>query len=157
MSKQEVSYRGIARNVHWHDSPTRYKVLSFRVEVLDKDGNSDKHIPVELDLMDVVDILVDSDEVEITGTMGENGIFLPNLIRNVRTGATIESRRKRKTAKYLLSLLLPFVLGVAGLILSRGSSRGGAAGGLITGAIIGCGLCIVLWILMAVFDSRRKA
>ena len=59
--------------------------------------------------------------------------------------------------KYLIALTLPFVLGGAGFFMSLGRSPGGGFGGLVTGFIAGCFLCIMSWLIMAVFDHRRRA
>lgn len=155
MTSPALCFRGTVRNIHWHDSPTRSKVLSFRVEVLDDDGNVDRHVPVEAAFVDVVDILVDGDEVEVTGVLRSNGTLRPSLISNTRTGATIDAGQPSRRAKYIVALMLPFILGGAGLVLSLGR-RGGGLGGLVGGFIAGCALCLVLWVVMAVVDSRRN-
>jgi hypothetical protein len=156
MAVQETICRGTVRNLRWHDSPTRSKVLSFRVEVIDDRGDVERHLPVEVDFIDVMDILVDGDEVEVTGELRENGILRPTFLKNLGTGATIDTGRPTGRMKYLVALALPFLLGAAGLVLSLGRSRGAGFGGLVEGFIVGCFLCIISWLIMAVIDHKRR-
>ena len=156
MASSQMHCRGIARNIHWHDSPTRSKVLSFRIEELDDSGNVARYVPVELSQLDVVDIIVDSDEVEVTGRMQKNGILAPELVRNVRTGAIIDASRPGGRMKYLIAFSLPFVFGLAGFLLSLGSRHAPGMSGLVDGFIAGGFICIAAWVAMAIIDSRRS-
>lgn len=145
MKSGESTSQGIVRNVQWREK-NGYTILTFRIELLDDEGNITSYVPIELRETMIQGSLVDGDEVNVRGTMNSQGILIPSQILNVRTNSYIT---KTGSNKGLVLFLLPFIFGIIGLFIHPFE-------GALIGFLVGCFCAVFLFIVLAVIYSFKR-
>jgi len=94
--KNFITVQGIARNVTWRDQDRDFgqlrtvnQVLSFTVEVVDRNGDIQRYVPVYLECHQIQGVLSNGDEVIVSGSIDKNRTLRPEEIENVTTDAKI--------------------------------------------------------------------
>lgn len=107
--ERENSFQGIARKVEWQ-TPSSLTVLKFRIEQVDQDGNIVRYLPVHFEGFKITGSLVDGDEVRVAGKLGEDGIYQPKKILNLKTNTFIQKKEIPKILQFLFLLIFGFII-----------------------------------------------
>jgi hypothetical protein len=141
---EEGVFRGIARNVEQRQE-NGFTVLTFRIEQIDKEGNISGYVQVELRDPRIKGTLVEGDEVEVVGEIGQDGLLIPTRILNLKTKAYIS--KSGSNIAFVL-FLVPFLTAVVGFLVTRWA---------IEGAIMGFlgGLFLAVFLFIVAAAARR--
>jgi hypothetical protein len=140
----ESVFRGIARNVEQR-LENGFTVLAFRIEQIDAEGNIIGYVQAELRDPRIKGTLVEGDEVEVIGEIGEDGLLKPEKILNLKTRAYIS---KSSTNTGFVLFLVPFITAIVGFLVTRWSFEGAIMGFL-------GGLFLTVFLFIIVIATRR--
>lgn len=137
LDRERTTVTGVARNVTWRESQA-VPVLTFRIEQVDEVGNVTGYVSVRSTSTEIKDVVTDGDEVEVIGTLTENGILELEELANRTTGATFTPSSNR----LLGWLALVFFGVVIGAMI--GSFVAPFSGGPAVGALVGSVVVLVM-------------
>lgn len=104
------AFRGIARDVEWIQIPRNQGeitfLLTFRLEIVNEEGDIDRYIPVELRRSKPINLVNEGDQVAVLGRFNKNKVFRTEKLENFKTGACIRGIEYAGLFLYLRILAL---------------------------------------------------
>jgi len=129
--------------------------MTLRVERVDDTGDVVGSVQAKFHSETQSTLVVDGDEVEVTGTRDPNGILVIHHLANISAGARSRSLSPAPARVILGLFLLPFLGGAIGFVI--GAPLGLAhVGGMVIGFIAGVAVAIVLQIVISMIHEVGK-